>query len=147
MLLAEGDAQAAQARLREAWMLWQQLEMPYESACVRVLLGEACRRSTTRKPRACTSRPRAPCSSASRRARARRARAIDGGAAAPRARSPGASARCWRCVAAGRSNRQIAAKLAISEHTVARHVSNIFDKLGVGSRAAAGHYAHLHKLV
>ena len=50
-------------------------------------------------------------------------------------------------LAAGRSNREIAAKLAISEHTVARHVSNIFDKLGVGSRAAAGHYAHLHKLV
>ena len=140
-------AQAAQARLREAWMLWQQLEMPFESACVRVLLGEACRRSRTRKPRACTSKPRAPCSSASRprprsprssdRARKRRRRR----ALSPRERE------VLALVAAGRSNREIAGKLAISEHTVARHVSNIFDKLGVSSRAAAGHYAHLHKLV
>ena len=50
-------------------------------------------------------------------------------------------------VASGETNRQIAATLGISEHTVARHLSNIFDKLGVASRTAAGAFAHKHNLV
>jgi pimeloyl-ACP methyl ester carboxylesterase/DNA-binding CsgD family transcriptional regulator len=40
-------------------------------------------------------------------------------------------------IATGASNRQIAAALFISEKTVRNHVTNIFDKLGVGSRAQA----------
>jgi DNA-binding NarL/FixJ family response regulator len=52
-----------------------------------------------------------------------------------------------RLVAAGRSNREIATALVISEHTVARHVQNIFAKLGVSSRAAAGAFAFSHELV
>ena len=51
-----------------------------------------------------------------------------------------------RLVADGRSNRQIAAALVISEHTVARHVQNIFAKLGVSSRTAASAYAYAHDL-
>jgi DNA-binding NarL/FixJ family response regulator len=50
-------------------------------------------------------------------------------------------------VAAGRTNRQIAAELTISKHTVARHVQNIFVKLGLSSRAAATAYAYEHGLV
>jgi DNA-binding NarL/FixJ family response regulator len=50
-------------------------------------------------------------------------------------------------VAGGASNRQIASRLDISEHTVARHVSNIFDKLGVSSRTQAVAYAHAHNLL
>ena len=52
-----------------------------------------------------------------------------------------------RLVASGRSNAQIAADLVLSEKTVARHLSNIFAKLDVGSRTAATAYAFEHGLV
>ena len=52
-----------------------------------------------------------------------------------------------RLVAAGATNRAIAGRLRISEKTVARHLSNIFVKLGVPSRAAATAYAYEHRLV
>ena len=51
-----------------------------------------------------------------------------------------------RLVAAGKTNRAIAAELVLSEQTVARHVSNIFAKLGVSSRTAATAYAYEHQL-
>jgi DNA-binding NarL/FixJ family response regulator len=52
-----------------------------------------------------------------------------------------------RLVATGRTNRAIAAELFISEKTVARHLSNIFTKLGVSSRSAATAWAYRHDLV
>jgi putative flavoprotein involved in K+ transport len=52
-----------------------------------------------------------------------------------------------RLVAAGESNRDIAAALTISENTVARHVQNILTKLGVQSRTAATAFAFQHDLV
>ena len=52
-----------------------------------------------------------------------------------------------RMVAAGKTNKAIAAELFISEKTVDRHVSNIFDKLDVPSRSAATAYAYKHGLV
>ena len=52
-----------------------------------------------------------------------------------------------RLVAAGKSNREIATALVVSEHTVARHVQNIFAKLGVTSRTAATAFAFQHELV
>jgi DNA-binding NarL/FixJ family response regulator len=52
-----------------------------------------------------------------------------------------------RCVAAGETNKAIAAELVLSERTVDRHLSNIFTKLGVSSRAAATAYAYRHELV
>ena len=52
-----------------------------------------------------------------------------------------------RLVASGKSNREIASTLVISEHTVARHLQNIFRKLGVSSRAAATAFAFEHDLV
>jgi DNA-binding NarL/FixJ family response regulator len=52
-----------------------------------------------------------------------------------------------RLVAAGETNKAIAAKLVVSERTVDRHVSNIFTKVGVSSRAAATAYAYEHGVV
>jgi DNA-binding NarL/FixJ family response regulator len=52
-----------------------------------------------------------------------------------------------RLLAVGRSNREIAERLVISEHTVARHVQNIFSALGVSSRTAAGAFAYENELV
>ncbi len=51
-----------------------------------------------------------------------------------------------RLVAAGQSNREIAAALVISEHTVARHVQNILATLRLRSRTAAGAFAFEHDL-
>jgi DNA-binding NarL/FixJ family response regulator len=52
-----------------------------------------------------------------------------------------------RLVATGATNREIADSLVISDRTVARHVSNMFAKLGVSSRAAATGFAYEHDLV
>ena len=52
-----------------------------------------------------------------------------------------------RHVAAGKTNREIASELVVSEHTVARHVQNIFAKLGVSSRTAATAFAFEHHIV
>ena len=52
-----------------------------------------------------------------------------------------------RMVAAGKTNHAIASALHLADKTVHRHVSNIYAKLGVSSRAAATAYAYRHHLV
>ena len=52
-----------------------------------------------------------------------------------------------RLLASGKTNRAIANELVISEKTVARHISNIFNKLSLSSRAAATAYAYQHHVV
>ena len=52
-----------------------------------------------------------------------------------------------RLVSTGRTNRGIATALSLSEKTVARHLSNIYLKLGISSRSAATAYAYEHALV
>jgi DNA-binding NarL/FixJ family response regulator len=51
-----------------------------------------------------------------------------------------------RLIASGKTNREIAAALAISLNTVARHISNIFGKVGAANRTEAAAYAHRHGL-
>ena len=52
-----------------------------------------------------------------------------------------------RALATGQSNREIAEQFVLSERTVARHVANLFVKIGVNSRAAATAYAYDHRMV
>jgi ATP/maltotriose-dependent transcriptional regulator MalT len=147
--LAEGDAQAALLALRRAWQVWQELEVPYEVARVRMLLGLACRAlgddDTASLELEAASGVFAQLGAAPDITRIdsliRRVSHINAHGLTPR------ELQVLRLVAAGETNRAIAAELVLSERTVDRHVSNIFAKLGVSSRAAATAYAYEHHLV
>ena len=147
--LAEGDAHAALTALRHALGVWHDLEAPYETACTRVAVGLACR--ALRDEEAARLEFEAARDIFARlRARPDLAR-VDGLLGKAASVTPyGLTERelqVLRLVAAGKSNREIAEALVISEHTVARHVQNIFAKLGVTSRTAAGAFAFAHELV
>ena len=147
--VAEGDARAALLALRRAWQTWQELEAPYEAARVRVLLGLACRALGDDDTAALELE-------AARGVFERLGAAPDlayldslASGAVPSG-VHGLTARelqVLRLVAAGETNKAIAAVLVLSDRTVERHARNIFAKLGVSSRAAATAYAYKHKLV
>lgn len=143
VLLAEGDCRAALPELRHAWSLWQEVDAPYEAARTRVLVAAACRllgdcdaeRMELAAARAVfDDLGAAPDLTALARA------TPDDGPLSPRERE------VLRLLATGATNRAIAEELFLSEKTVARHVSNIFGKLNVGSRSAATAYAFEHGL-
>ena len=147
--LAEGDAQEALVALRRAAEIWQRLGAPYESARARVLVGVACEAlgdldATTLEMEAARG-IFADLGAAPDLERVG-ARPAAGAGAQPHVLT-GRELEVLRLVAAGRSNRAIAEELVISEHTVARHLQNIFAKLGVSSRTAAGAFAFEHDLV
>jgi DNA-binding CsgD family transcriptional regulator len=148
VLLAEGDPRAALAALRGAWLAWRDLEVPYQAGRVRVLIGLACRelgdrdgaemeldaaRWVFRELEAAPDLARVEALSGT----------ADAGAGGLTARE----LEVLRLVAAGETNRAIAADLFISERTVDRHLSNIYAKLGVSSRAAATAHAYQHGLI
>lgn len=149
VLLAEGDARAACSTLRSAWAAWQRLEAPYEAARTRVLVGRACREMGDTDTAAIEL-------DAARWVFERLGAAADLDrldileAPAPARRVGGLTAReleVLALVVAGKTNREIAAVLFVSDHTVRRHIQNIFAKIGVSSRAAATAFALHHDLL
>jgi DNA-binding CsgD family transcriptional regulator len=147
--LAGADAGAALVELRRAAQVWQELEAPYEAARARWLVGLACRAL-------------GDDDAASLELEAARDAFTSLDAAPDLARIeplfPGVTAddvhgltprelEVLRLVAAGQTNKSVAAQLVLSERTVDRHVSNIFRKLRVSSRAAATAYAYQHELL
>ena len=149
VLLAEGDARTALAAFRRAWAAWQELGAPYGAALVRALIGLACRQlgdeDTARMEldaARCVFQQLGAAPDLHRvEALFRKAAGTSFGRLTAR------EVQVLRLVAAGRTNRAIAADLFISEKTVARHVSNMFTKLGLSTRAAATAYAYEHGLV
>ncbi len=144
--LAEGDPAAACATLRDALVHWQQLEVPYEVATVRLLLGQACR-GCGDEDAAASSLARA-AAIFDRLGAALDARQIRD-LTAPSTLPAGLTAReaeVLSLVASGQTNRELAAALHLSERTVARHLSNIFTKIGVTSRTGAAAFAFEHDL-
>jgi len=149
VLLAGGDVGLALETLRRAWAEWQDLEAPYEAARVRVLVGLACRalgdEDTAEMELDAAhwvfQQLGALPDVAAVDAMSVRAAVEEASGLTPR------ELQVLRLVAAGKSNRSIATDLFLSEKTVARHMSNIFSKLGLSSRAAATAYAYEHDLV
>lgn len=143
VLLAQGNAQAALAVLRDAWAAWQKLEAVHESAQVRVLIGRACQglgdEDTARSHYDAAARTFERLGAVPALAELEKLMAAPG--ADSETQLSHRELEVLRLVAKGRSNRDIAAQLFISEHTVARHLSNIFGKLGVASRTAASAFA------
>ncbi|OLF06595.1 helix-turn-helix transcriptional regulator [Actinophytocola xanthii] len=143
VLLADGSPRDALSELRRAWTAWQNLDVPYETARVRVLIGLACRASGDEDTAsmeldaaewifhqlgavtalAQLTRPPINCHAAPAGLTSRETQVL-------------------RMVATGRTNRAIATELFLSEKTVARHLSNIFTKLNVTTRSAATRWAH-----
>jgi DNA-binding CsgD family transcriptional regulator len=146
--LTEGNAGAALAPLRRAGDVWQQLDAPYELARVRELIGRACR-DLGDEDTAVLELQAARTAYATLGAKADLTR-VDRLTADSRDAAHGLTEReleVLRHLASGETNKAIAARLVLSERTVDRHVSNIFTKLGVSSRAAATAYAYEHQLL
>jgi DNA-binding CsgD family transcriptional regulator len=139
--LARGAPAEALPLLREALGTWVRARAPYEEARTRVLLADACRELGDRE-------------SAGREVDVARVIFENLGARPDLARLDGhrellspRELEVLRMLATGATNRAIAEQLVLSERTVDRHVSNIFGKLGVSSRAAATAYAFERQLV
>jgi DNA-binding NarL/FixJ family response regulator len=147
--LSEGDPATALPLLRSAARCWREIDAPYAVATVSVLIGLACR--AVRDEDAAEVELESARSTFARLGARPDQQRVEELLHAPQAVGPsGLSAReleVLRLVAAGRTNHAIAAELFVSERTVHRHVSNIFDKLGVHSRTAAASYAIQHRIV
>jgi DNA-binding CsgD family transcriptional regulator len=144
--LANGDLGGAMGDLRAACAIWCDLGLPYEEAQTRLLIGSAAQ--TMGDEEGAVLEVQAACVGFERLgagAELRRATALLDRAPRP-AGLTAREAEVLRLLAAGGTNREIAAELVISEHTVGRHVQNIFAKLGVSSRAAATAFAVGHHL-
>jgi ATP/maltotriose-dependent transcriptional regulator MalT len=148
LMLAKDDLEGAMPLLQESATICTHLNLPYECAQDRMLLGHAARRAgDEQSARMEFESAKATFHRLGAVPDAERAAALAQG---PAHRGPrGLSNRemeVLRLLASGLPNRDIAAKLLISEHTVRRHLSNIYRKAGVPSRTAATAFAIEHGL-
>ncbi len=149
VLLAEGDNKGALVALRKSYILWCELEAPYEAARVRTLIAIACRElgdseAADHELEAAYEvfqHMKARPDLARVQTLLRKAESVSSTPLTER------EIQVLKLVASGKTNRAIANKLNISEKTVARHLSNIFNKLDLSSRAAATAYAYQQELV
>jgi DNA-binding CsgD family transcriptional regulator len=151
VLLAAGRPADALPLLRRAWNAWHAVDAPYCAARVRVLVGRACTEmADADAARMEFEAARSIFEQLGAHADLQQLRAWSGAVTAVTATPAGLTQReieVLRQVASGKTNRAVAIDLFLSEKTVARHISNIFAKLGVSSRSAATAYAYEHDLV
>jgi len=162
--LADGDARAALVALRRAWQVWQELEVPYEAARVRALLGLACRAlgddDTAVMELEAARGVFAQLGAAPDLARvdSLTRRAASGNTRGPTPREAPSvqetgktltyrEVEVLKLVADGLTDGQVAGRLHISPRTVGRHLGSIYKKLGVPSRAAAAKKAVEQSLI
>jgi DNA-binding NarL/FixJ family response regulator len=149
VLLAGQDARAAHAALQQARERWTELDAPYETARTVVLMATACRELGDRYGASLALEAALHTfQQLGAAADVRLAQQLSAsGDPAGTGRLTARELQVVRLLAAGRTNRAIADQLSISEKTVARHVSNIFNKLDLSSRAAATAWAYQHHVV
>ncbi len=145
--LAGGDGAGALPYLRKAQQLWTRAGAPYERARAQVLTGRALTAvGDTGSARSELEAARSTFRQLGARPAADEVSALLAPSTSPAGLTP-REVEVLRLVASGHSNAQIADALVLSEKTVARHLSNIFGKLEVGSRTAATAYAFEHGLL
>jgi len=147
VLFAEDRVPDAAARLHGALELWQRAKAPYETARARALYARALDAGGDRD--GALLERRAALAAFERLGARPDVEAMMQVLGEPDALPAGLTAReaeVLRLVCAGKTNRDIAVELVISEHTVARHLQNMYAKLGVSSRASATAFAFEHGL-
>ncbi|MDQ3661938.1 MAG: response regulator transcription factor [Actinomycetota bacterium] len=146
VLLAEGNTTDALATFAKVWEQWSALQVPYESAHLRLLSAQASRQAGDEHT--ANSEFDAARHAFEQLGAAHELKVLSGSTPAqiPGGLSP-REVEILSLVAKGKSNRAISSELVISERTVARHMSNIFNKLDVTSRTAASAFAFENDLV
>ncbi len=149
VLLAEREVQPAVVALRQALAYFHHLETPYEAARAQVLLARAYQSQGNNES---AVHELAAAREVFRKLGAATDLALVDSPANHESQNQAGpltlrEIEVLKLVASGITNRQIAMKLKISEKTVARHLSNIFNKLDISSRAAATAYAYQHQLL
>jgi DNA-binding CsgD family transcriptional regulator len=148
VLLADGDPAAAAAVLRTATTRWWELEVPYEAARARTLIGTAYARLGNATGASLEwAAARQVFEELDAKPDLARIEKLAGPGERTATVLSAREIQVLGLVATGKTNREIAAELVLSEHTVRRHLQNIYTKLGLSSRAAATAYAYEHGLV